>query len=97
MALMHDPPHPGEILRELYLDPLRLSITEAAAALGVTRKTLSALLNERQGVSAEMAYRLGRAFGTTPDLWINLQAQVDLWHARKTALSKVRRLVKSAV
>jgi len=91
--MMHDPPHPGEILRELYLDPLDLTVTEAAQALGVSRKTLSMLLNERAGISPEMAYRLARAFSTSPDLWINLQKQRDLWEARETDVSGVRSLV----
>lgn len=93
---MHDPPHPGEILRELYFEPLGLSVTAAAAALGVTRKTLSALVNGHQGVSAEMAYRLARAFDTTPDLWMNLQKQADLWAARGTNVSRVRRLAQAS-
>ncbi len=91
--MMHDPPHPGEILREDYVKPLGLSVTEAAAALGVTRKTLSALLNERAGVSPSMAYRLAKAFGTSPEFWFNLQAQFELWHAREVNLSGVERLV----
>lgn len=91
--MMHDPPHPGEILREDYVKPLGLSVTEVAAALGVTRKTLSALLNERAGVSPSMAYRLAKAFDTSPELWFNLQAQYELWHAREVNLSGVERLV----
>jgi addiction module HigA family antidote len=91
--MMHDPPHPGEILRELYLEPLELSVTEAARALGVSRKTLSMLLNEHAGISPEMAYRLARALSTSPELWINLQKQRDLWEARETDVSEVRSLV----
>lgn len=91
--MMHDPPHPGEILRELYLEPLGLTVTEAARALGVARKTLSAVLNEHSGISPEMAYRLARAFSTSPELWINLQKQRDLWEARETDVSAVRKLV----
>ena len=64
---MHNPPHPGEILRELCIEPLGLSITEAAEALGVTRKTLSAILNGRSGISPEMAVRLSLAFGTSSE------------------------------
>jgi addiction module HigA family antidote len=93
--MMHDPPHPGEILRADYLEPLELTVTEAARALGVTRKTLSALLNERSGVSPAMAYRLARGFDTSPDFWINLQTQHDLWQARKTPVGKVRILVST--
>ncbi|MEW6754498.1 MAG: HigA family addiction module antitoxin [Candidatus Latescibacterota bacterium] len=80
---MHDPAHPGEVLKELCLDPLGLSVTEAAGALGVTRKTLSALVNGRAGVSAEMALRLAKAFRTSPDFWMRLQQQYDLWQTRQ--------------
>ncbi len=76
---MHNPPHPGEVLRELCLKPLGISITDAAAALGVSRKTLSAVLNGRSGISPEMAIRLGKAFDTTPESWLNQQVQYDLW------------------
>jgi addiction module HigA family antidote len=91
--MMYDPPHPGEILREDYLVPLGLKVTRAARALGVTRKTLSAVLNERAGISPAMAHRLAKAFDTSPELWINLQAQYDLWHARELDLDSVQRLV----
>jgi len=75
---MHNPPHPGEIIREFCIEPLNLSVTEAANALGVTRKTLSALLNGRSGVSPEMALRLSKVFGRTPEGWLRLQLQFDL-------------------
>ncbi len=91
--MMHDPPHPGEILRVDYLEPLGLTVTEAARALGVARKTLSAVLNERAGVSPAMAYRLSKAFRTSPEFWVNLQSQYDLWQARGVELGRVRRLV----
>jgi len=91
--MMHDPPHPGEVLREDYLKPLGLSVSSAAKALGVSRKTLSALLNERAGVSPAMALRLAQALDTSPELWINLQAQFDLWQAREMDLGRVERLV----
>jgi addiction module HigA family antidote len=80
---MHNPPHPGEIIRELCLEPLRLTVTDAATALGVSRKTLSAILNGRAGISSEMAVRLSIAFGTSAESWLNLQTQYDLWHAEK--------------
>jgi antitoxin HigA-1 len=90
---MHNPPHPGEILRELCLEPLDISVTEAARALGVTRKALSELLNGRSGVSPSMALRLSVAFGTTPESWLNMQQQFDLWRARRTtSLRNVKRL-----
>ena len=77
------PTHPGEILKELYISPLGITITDTAAKLGVTRKTLSELLNVHSGVSAEMALRLSMAFNTTPDLWLNLQQSYDLWKAKE--------------
>ena len=80
---MHNPPHPGEVLRELCLEPLELSVTRAADALGVSRKTLSAILNGRAGISPEMALRLSKAFGTTPESWLNQQMHYDLWATEK--------------
>jgi addiction module HigA family antidote len=68
---MHNPPHPGEVLKKLCLEPLELTVTEAAKALGVSRKTLSAILNGRAGVSPEMAVRLSIAFDTTAESWLN--------------------------
>ena len=81
---MHNPPHPGEVLRELCLKPLALTVTQAATALGVSRKTLSSILNGRAGISPEMAVRLSLAFGTTAESWMNQQMQFDLWHAEKS-------------
>ena len=78
---MHNPPYPGEILRELCIEPLGLSVTRAAEALGVSRKTLSAILNQRAGISPEMAIRLSKAFGTSAESWLNQQVQFDLWIA----------------
>ena len=90
---MHNPPHPGEVLRELCLEPLDLTITEAADALGVSRKTLSAILNGRAGISPEMALRLSIAFDTTPESWLQQQTQYDLWVARQGAADiEVRKL-----
>jgi len=80
---MHNPPHPGQVLRELCIEPLGLSVTEAAEGLGVTRKTLSAVLNGRAGISPEMALRLSIAFDTSPESWLNQQTQYDLWIAQK--------------
>jgi addiction module HigA family antidote len=80
---MHDPPHPGEVLRALCLEPLGVSVTAAAAALGVSRKTLSAILNGRAGISPEMAVRLSMAFDTTAESWLNQQVQYDLWQAER--------------
>ncbi len=81
---MHNPPHPGEILRELCLTPLGLTVTEAARALGVSRKTLSGIINGRSGISPEMAVRLSLAFGTSAESWMNQQTQHDLWHAERS-------------
>lgn len=90
---MFSPPHPGEILRGLCLEPLALSVTDAAKALGVSRKTLSAVLNGRAGISPEMAVRLSIAFDTTAESWLNQQVQYDLWLAEKRRKSlKVTRL-----
>src|ERR1700722_14636282 len=75
------PIHPGEILREMYLDSLGISITALADNLGVARKTVSQLVNGHMGVSAEMALRLAKAFNTTPELWLNMQRNYDLWYA----------------
>jgi addiction module HigA family antidote len=75
---MHNPPHPGEIIWELCLKPLGLSVTAAARALGVSRKTLSQLLNGKSGISPEMAIRLSIAFNTTPESWLGQQMLYDL-------------------
>jgi addiction module HigA family antidote len=82
---MHNPPHPGEILREFCIEPLNLSVTRTAEALGVSRKTISAILNGRSGISPEMAIRLSKAFGTTAESWLNQQVQYDLWLAEQNA------------
>ena len=75
------PTHPGRILNIHYLEPLSITITELARALGVSRKTVSKIVNERGSVTSNMALRLSRAFDTTPELWLNLQRNYDLWHA----------------
>lgn len=80
---MHNPPHPGEVIKALCLDPLNVTVTDAAKALGVSRKTLSAILNGRAGISPEMAVRLSIAFGTSAESWLNQQTQYDLWHAER--------------
>jgi len=81
---MHNPPHPGEIIRAFCVEPLHVSVTEAAKALGVTRKTFSALLNGRAGISPEMALRLSRVFGRSPESWLKLQLQYDLWKTEQS-------------
>ena len=90
---MHNPPHPGQIIRELCLEPLGLSVTATANALGVTRKSFSELLNGKCGISPEMALRLSIAFGTSAESWLNQQIQYDLWKARlRCKRLKVERL-----
>ena len=79
--LMHNPPHPGEIIKALCLEPLGISVTEAAEALGVSRKTLSSIINGKAGISPEMAVRLSIAFYTSSESWLNQQTQYDLWQA----------------
>ena len=85
---MFDPPHPGTVLRD-YL--ASVSVTAAAMHLGVTRAALSRILNGNAGISAEMALSLSEALGTTPDLWIGMQSQYDLWQASKNRRRKVVR------
>ncbi len=91
MMTMHNPPHPGEVLRE-YL-PVEMSVTEVALRIGVSRQAFSKLLNGKAGVSAEMACRLAAALQTSAEFWLNLQQAFDLWQVRQTGLPKVQRLV----
>ena len=91
---MHNPPHPGAIIRELCLTPLGLSVSDAAKALRVSRKTLSEILNGHARISPEMAIRLAIAFDTTPESWLNQQTQYDLWQADRHRKSlHVKKLV----
>jgi len=91
---MYNPPHPGEVLRELCLEPLGISVTDTAEALGVSRKTLSSILNGRSGISPEMAIRLAKAFDTSPESWLNQQVQYDLWKAEQNSRKlHVRKLI----
>jgi addiction module HigA family antidote len=95
MTRIHNPPHPGETLREDILPALGLTVTEAAGQLGVTRAALSRVLNGRAAISPEMALRLegwlGVKNGGRADLWISMQAGYDLWLARKAGAPKVKR------
>jgi addiction module HigA family antidote len=93
---MHNPAHPGEILRELYLKPMGITITQAADALGMSRKHVSAIVNGRAPVTPDMAMRLAAAFATEPELWVNLQAQHDLWTVSRKARPNVKALRKAA-
>jgi antitoxin HigA-1 len=90
MSRMHNPAHPGAVLRE-YL-PDDMTVTEAAERLGVTRQALSGLLNGRAGVSAEMALRLSQALGTSAEMWLNMQATYDLWTAERLPRPKVKKI-----
>ena len=89
---MKNPAHPGRIVRSACLEPLGLSVTEGAKVLGVTRQTLTKIVNGKSGVSAEMAIRLAKAFGSTAEVWVRMQASYDLAQARKDESKiKVRR------
>lgn len=81
--MMHNPPHLGEIIRVLCIEPLDITVTEAAKALGVSRKTLSELINGHIGINPEMAVRLSIAFDTTPESWLAQQMQYDLWRLKQ--------------
>ena len=88
MKKMHSPPHPGEILREMYLAPLELTVTSAAEGLGVTRKALSEFVNGHTDTSRDMAIRLAQAFPNTDiRFWLDLQLQYDTWQAEQRASS----------
>ncbi|HCB11748.1 MAG TPA: addiction module antidote protein, HigA family [Cyanobacteria bacterium UBA11991] len=80
---MYNPPHPGEILKGMYLPEYKLSVSAFALKLGVSRTTASELVNCKNGISAEMALKLAKAFGTSPQYWLNLQQAYDLWRARQ--------------
>ncbi len=90
------PVHPGEVLREDVIAPLGLTVTEAAQCLGVTRKTLSLLLNGKAALSPEMAVRIGKATKTSPESWLYMQAKLDLWTAEKKS-PKVKELKSAAM
>jgi len=93
---MHNPPHPGEFIREVYIDPLGVSVRQVAESLGVAASTLNRVLNGQSSVSPEMALRLSKALGRSPESWLAMQAQYDLWHARRSvSLKRVRKLETS--
>lgn len=83
MKEMFNPPHPGEVLKEEFLEPLGLTITYTAQALGVSRKAISEIVNQRAGITADMALRLAQAFDTTPDLWMGMMESYALFQAKK--------------
>jgi antitoxin HigA-1 len=93
MGRMKNPPHPGRIIRQECIEPLGLTITDAAARLGVTRQALNNLINGKAGISPEMSIRLSKAFGSKPEVWLGLQMEYDLAEAEKYAGKiKVRRI-----
>ena len=94
---MKNPPHPGEIIRDLCIEPLGLTVTQAAEALGVTRKTLSLLLNGHAGISPEMAIRLSKAFGRSAEGWLALQSSYDLAQIRNTEKIDVKPLFDAPI
>jgi len=83
--MIRRPTHPGNIIKEDYLLPLSIPIKDMADTLGISRKTLSKIINERGAITPDMALRLSRAFDTTPDLWLNLQKNYDLWQAENAS------------
>ena len=89
MKKMHNPPHPGEVLKEYLGD---ITVTQAALKMGVNRVTLSRIISGSAGISADMAYRLASAFGTSPELWAGMQMQYDLFVASKLKRPKIQRL-----
>lgn len=93
---MHNPPHPGEVLRELWLEPLGLTVSKAADALAVSRKTLSQIVNGRGPITPDMALRLAIAFNSRAGLWLDMQAQYDAWQVeqRRAELEKVVSVVR---
>ena len=94
---MHNPPHPGEFIREIYITPFEISVRKAAESLGVSPSTLNRVLNGESNLSPEMALRLSKAFGRSPESWLAMQSQYDLWHARKQVnLKKVKKVDISA-
>jgi len=95
--VMHNPPHPGEFIREVYITPFELSVRKVAEGLSVSPSTLSRLLNGGSNISPEMALRLSKALGRSPESWLAMQDHYDLWHARKkVSLKQVKKLKLSA-
>ena len=94
---MHNPPHPGEFIREVYITPFQISVRKVAESLGVSASTLNRLLNGENNVSPEMALRLSKTLGRSPESWLAMQDQYDLWYARQSVdLKQVRKLNISA-
>lgn len=97
MYKMHNPPHPGEVLKEDVLPELGITVKEAAEQLGVARVTLSRMINGHAAISAEMAIRLSQWLGGSAETWLRAQLQYDLWHAEKTTQARVKPVVREAV
>ena len=93
---MHNPSHPGLIIRDDVLPDLQLSVNEAAEQLGVSRVTLSRVINGRSAITAEMALRVGKWVGNGPEIWLRMQGQYDLWQARKKGEPKVKKAKRPA-
>lgn len=82
--IMHNPPHPGEFIREIYLEPFKITCRQLAAKLGVSASTLNRILNGNSGISSEMALRLSKSLGRSPESWLTMQDNYNLWQARQT-------------
>jgi addiction module HigA family antidote len=94
---IYNPPHPGEFIREIYITPNSISVRKVAESLGVSASTLNRLLNGESNVSPEMALRLSKALGRSPESWLAMQDQYNLWHAKKNLnLSQVKKLKLNA-
>ena len=94
---MHNPPHPGEFIREVYISPFELSVRKVSENLSVSPSTLNRLLNGESNISPEMALRLSKALGRSPESWLAMQDHYDFWHARKkVSLKQVKKLKLSA-
>jgi len=96
MGKMHNPPHPGEVLKDGVFADTGVTVTAAAKALGVTRAALSRVLNGKAAVSADMALRLAQWLNTGPEVWLNMQAAYDLWQARQKPRPKIKPLHRAA-
>jgi addiction module HigA family antidote len=96
MGKMHNPPHPGEVLKDGVFVDTGVTVTEAAKALGVTRAALSRVLNGKAAISADMALRLAQWLNTGPEVWLNMQAAYDLWQARQKPRPKIKPLHRAA-
>ncbi|CAB5721018.1 Uncharacterized HTH-type transcriptional regulator YddM [Delftia tsuruhatensis] len=94
MSKMHNPPHPGEVLREYLGD---ITVTDAAQQLGVNRVTLTRITSGHSGISPDMAFRLASAFGTSPELWAGMQMQYDLYKASKAKRPRIHRFASAVV